>query len=266
MNYWTGQSIAFANQRNYLDELFKVYPLSPNIKRELNSNLVSEIEKNFSNRNDTELIKQLLKLELFPVKDSYAAFLRKDKTAIDRNPNTVSRLASYMYDMGLAQLFARAEEPKETNRQMGQLFRNWLNKELLGVKVFKNTDEFLGCSDNAILNISDGLSKIFATEYLGYTHSKGLDFIARFNNKYVVGEAKFLTDNGGHQNAQFFDALAVRDSTFIDNKLGVQVIPIAILDGVLYIQSTSKMFKAITNDDNKITISALCLREFLYSL
>ncbi|MBQ7215732.1 MAG: hypothetical protein IJP54_08045 [Synergistaceae bacterium] len=29
MNYWTQQSIDFAQQRNYLDELFKVYPLSP---------------------------------------------------------------------------------------------------------------------------------------------------------------------------------------------------------------------------------------------
>lgn len=26
MNYWTQLSIEFANQRNYLDELFKVYP------------------------------------------------------------------------------------------------------------------------------------------------------------------------------------------------------------------------------------------------
>ena len=33
---------------------------------------------------------------------------------------------------------------------------------------------------------------------------KGLDFIARFNGKYVIGEfPKFLTDFGGHQNAQF---------------------------------------------------------------
>lgn len=26
MNYWTEQSVIFANQKNYLDELFKVYP------------------------------------------------------------------------------------------------------------------------------------------------------------------------------------------------------------------------------------------------
>ena len=39
----------------------------------------------------------------------------------------------------------------------------------------------------------------WAKKTLGYTRNKGLDFIARFNGKYVIGEAKFLTDFGGHQ-------------------------------------------------------------------
>lgn len=29
------------------------------------------------------------------------------------------------------------------------------------------------------------------------------------NGKYVIGEAKFLTDFGGHQNAQFNDAISM---------------------------------------------------------
>jgi len=29
MNYWTDLSIQFANQRNYLDEPFKIYPTIP---------------------------------------------------------------------------------------------------------------------------------------------------------------------------------------------------------------------------------------------
>ncbi|MDR1126974.1 MAG: hypothetical protein LBL06_02475 [Treponema sp.] len=33
-------------------------------------------------------------------------------------------------------------------------------------------------------------------------------YIGRFNKKYVIGEAKFLTDFGGHQNAQFADAIS----------------------------------------------------------
>lgn len=29
MNHWTQLSIDFANQKNYLDELFKIYPTIP---------------------------------------------------------------------------------------------------------------------------------------------------------------------------------------------------------------------------------------------
>ena len=59
-----------------------------------------------------------------------------------------------------------------------------------------------------------------------YNRDKGLDFIARFNNKYIIGEAKFLTDFGGHQNAQFSDAIEIIKSN-------TEAINIAILDGVL---------------------------------
>jgi len=38
MNYWTQLSITYANQRNYLDDLFSVYPTIPNGIRELDEN------------------------------------------------------------------------------------------------------------------------------------------------------------------------------------------------------------------------------------
>ena len=37
MNYWTKLSIDFANQSNYLDELFQVYPTIPEGIRDINS-------------------------------------------------------------------------------------------------------------------------------------------------------------------------------------------------------------------------------------
>ncbi|MBR0518372.1 hypothetical protein IJJ97_01120 [bacterium] len=37
MNYWTKQSIELANQRNYLDLLYKIYPMSHNLRREITS-------------------------------------------------------------------------------------------------------------------------------------------------------------------------------------------------------------------------------------
>lgn len=73
MNIWTEMSIAFANQKNYLDELYKVYPISPNLRRKLTPDLESAIETAFNNRDNELLIKNLLQLELFPIKDSYVA-------------------------------------------------------------------------------------------------------------------------------------------------------------------------------------------------
>jgi hypothetical protein len=38
MGYWADLSIEFANQRNYLDELFKIYPTIPDGIREIDKN------------------------------------------------------------------------------------------------------------------------------------------------------------------------------------------------------------------------------------
>ena len=88
-----------------------------------------------------------------------------------------------------------------------------------------------------------------------------MDFVGRFNGKYVIGEAKFLTDFGGHQNAQFNDAISTLETK------NVKAVKIAILDGVLYIKGRNKMFKDITTKYESYNImSSLVLREFLYQL
>lgn len=111
------------------------------------------------------------------------------------------------------------------------------------------------------LGTSEAELKAFAREHLGYTLDKGLDLVARFNGKYIIGEAKFLTDFGGHQNAQFNDAIALL------NQAGLKAVPVAILDGVLYVKGKSKMYLQITTTLSEHNIvSALLLREFLYSV
>ena len=103
--------------------------------------------------------------------------------------------------------------------------------------------------------------KNWCAQHLHYSRDKGLDFVGRFNKKYIVGEAKFLTDFGGHQNAQFTDAI----STITD--ASVQAITVAILDGVLYIKGNNKMYRDITTTYSNFNIlSALLLRKFLYSI
>lgn len=260
MNYWTKLSIEFANQRNYLDELFTVYPIIPEGIREIDNKKWKKIETSFMKKDNIELLNNLIDLDLFPIKDSYVAYLKRDRTSIYRNPETLERITGRLYEMGLDEIFERCTEPKETNRQIGPLFRGWLQKRTLGIDLL-NYNEFINSNKNAILNGSDKELMEFAREFLNYDGDKGLDFVCRMHNKYITGEAKFLTDFGGHQNAQFEDA-----KNLLKNKSS-SAIKITILDGVLYIKSNNKMYRYLKEHKEEYYImSSLVLREFLYQI
>ena len=243
-----------------MDELFRVYPTTPEGIRDIDGETWRNVENAFESKDNIALIENLLRLDLFPLKDSYVAYLRRDKSALRRNPRTVARLCGRLYELGLDKIYEQSTQPKETNRQIGPLFRRWLRRSSLGIKPVA-LDAFASSNRNAVLDASDGQMKEFAATHLGYTLNKGLDLVARFNGVYVIGEAKFLTDFGGHQNAQFNDGVAALRLE------GIGAVPIAVLDGVLYIKSRSKMYTQITTELKDANImSALVLREFLYQL
>lgn len=261
LNFWMEQSIEFANQGNYLDELFKVYPTIPEGMREIAEDTWENIENAFHKGEKRQLIELLLSLELFPIKDSYVAFLKRDRSAIDRNPETINRLYGRLCELGINRIWEKCTDPKETNRQMGNRFWQWLRKDAIGVPLISDIKDFISTKNNAILNASDAGMKSFAQEYLNYQRNKGLDFVAKFNGQYIIAEAKFLTDFGGHQNVQFNDAIGLLETE------GVEAIKIAILDGVLYIKGNNKMYKTITREYSEENImSALVLRDFLYQV
>jgi len=260
MNYWTKLSIEYAEQKSYLDDLFQVYPTIPEGIREIDSIIWRDIELAFKNKNNTKLVEELLRMDLFPIKDSYIAYLKRDKSAIGRNPKTINRIAGRLYDIGLNKIYEKCSEPKETNRQIGPMFKRWLQKKSLGIMPI-SLKEFVLSTQDAILYGTDSEMMAFAKKELNYNRNKGLDFVARFNGKYVIGEAKFLTDFGGHQNTQFADAISTIEDT------NINAIRLAILDGVLYIRGKNKMYKYISNPYKDYNImSALVLREFLYQL
>lgn len=260
MNIWTKLSIDFANQRNYLDELYTVYPTIPDQIRSINEIVFSKVETAFSCRNNEELIQTLLALDLFPIKDSYISFLRRDLSSINRNPKTVNRICSRLYEMGLDEIWKQCSVPKETNRQIGPLFRNWLRKGSLGIPLLQE-NEFANTKTDAILDAPDSVLALFAKRHLDYKGTKGLDFVARMNKKYIIGEAKFLTDFGGHQNAQFEDAKAILKN------LSKKSIKIAILDGVLYLHGKNKMRLFLDSHHERYNIlSSLLLRAFIYQI
>lgn len=259
MNYWTKLSVEYANQRNYLDDLYTVYPTIPEGIRNINESIWKEVEEAYHNQDNNKLITLLLELDLFPIKDSYVPYLRRDRSAIDRNPKTIARLCGRLREMGLDSIYEKCSEPKETNRQIGPFFRRWLRKKTLGAPLLKTVD-FFDSADNAILDASDIEMMNIAKEKFDYKRNKGLDFIARFNNKYVLGEAKWLTDYGGHQNAQLEDGIATLKSRVSGATM------IAIFDGVCYIEGKHKLFDKIKSNNKYVILSALVLREYLFQL
>lgn len=167
--------------------------------------------------------------------------------------------------MGLADVIRNICAPKETNRQIGPLFKNWLGSGALGCNLTHDESEFISTNEDTIFLGSDSAMQSVANKYLGYAHEKGLDFLAKFSNKFILGEAKFLSDFGGHQTAQFNDAIATLETRL--KNTGRNVIKIAILDGVLYIPGHNKMHIGLLKYAKRYPImSALVIRDYLYSL
>jgi len=260
MNYWTELSIEYANQRSYLDDLFQVYPTIPDGIREINEAVWDDVVIAFEEKNNTELIKKLLLLEKFPFKDSYVSFLRLDPTSFDKNPQTINRLAGMVYATGLEKLREKSSDPKETNTQMGGKFSNWINKGVLGIFPVEESI-FISTNENAILKGGDRKLTDFAKNNLGYNKNKGLDFVARFNGKYVIGEAKFISAIGGNQGTAFTDII-----TTITSELN-GAIAIGITDGIPWIKNKSPYYRQITTTYQDYNImSSLVMREFLYQI
>jgi len=128
MNKWIKKSIEIANAPGYLDKLHEVYPVIQEAEREISEEVKNKLKKIYNGGDDVALIKELLKLPKFPVKDPYVAFLRKRDVFIEYNPKTVQRIANRIRLMGYDAMIESIEEPKEFNRQIGTLFKRWLPK------------------------------------------------------------------------------------------------------------------------------------------
>jgi hypothetical protein len=142
---------------------------------------------------------------------------------------------------------------------MGPMFRNWLIKtfQFLDSEEFKNSDTV------AFLKGSDAVLKEFAMSELKCKFgklSKGLDFVAKIKNNYIVGTAKFITDFGGTQYNQFYEAIRfIKESSVPQN-----VKKVAVIDGVAWLGKNNRMAKEIQKiKDDEFCFSALLLKDFL---
>lgn len=169
MNWFLQQSLEYAAQRSYLDDLYHIYPTIPNGIRDVDEKKWNAVVEAYNTPDNAKLINSLLDMDVFPLKDSYVAFLKKDRSSLTRNPLTVNRLASEIRAMGIDKLYERCTQPKESNRQMGPMFKNWIRKGELGFPIVDFCN-FTPTDDNVIICGSDTEIKAFASERLGYVH------------------------------------------------------------------------------------------------
>lgn len=214
----------------------------------------NEVQKAFRTKNKIDLIKELLKLPKFPIDDPYIASLRRHPFLLSKNPETVERISNKLFSMGIDAILELAGKPKSPSRQLGHSFKRWLR--ILDYP-FLRANEFKEYGGIAFLEGSDKKLKKFAIDELGIRNlKKGIDFILKIRNKFVLGEAKFLTDYGGTQNNQFNDAINV--AKIKKDK----IIGIAVLDGIVWFESNAYMHRTIKSLSG-IALSALLLEEFI---
>lgn len=254
MNKWVKRSTDSANSQGYLDKLFKVYPIELEAVRGMPEEIKAKVKKAFNGRDETELIKMLLKLPKFPINDPYIASLRRHPHLLEKNPKTIERIGKRLLSMDTDTILRLATSPKSPSRQLGYSFKNWLQTikyPFLEEKKFKNYNKI------AFLKGSDNQLKQFAIKELKIKRLiRRPDFILRIKNKFILGEAKFLTDYGGTQNNQFDGALKMTKI-----KKG-KIMGVAVLDGIIWFKSNSYMNRKI-RALNGIALSALLLEEFI---
>ncbi len=261
MNKWVEKSINLAKSRFYLDKLLAIYPPTEISRGKIVENESPILEELFKEKNSIKLIKELIRLKKcgfkFPIENPYISFLSHYEDAIDKNPTTIRKISEKLFEMDYKELKKRLEAPKKFSRRIGPMFKAWLKSKF----DFLNINEFDKSRKMVFLNGGDKFLKEYARKELGCKFrelSKGLDFLAKNNNRYMIGTAKFITDFGGSQDNQFKEAVSlVKETTCPKN-----VIKVAIIDGVAWLGGEMKeTLGRLENDE--FCFSALLLEEFI---
>ncbi len=261
MNIWVNKSIELSKSNFYLDNLLDIYP-PDEISRELVvEDKAPELKKLFDKKNCLELVKELIRLKKlgfkFPVENPYISFLSYYKEAIDKNPKTVKKICAALYQMDYNTLKKKLEAPKKASRRIGPMFRNWLKRNFK----FVNKENLGKTNEIVFLEGGDQLLRDFAEKQLKCILgklSKGLDFVAKAKNNYIIGTAKFITDFGGTQYNQLYEAIRlIRETRTPEN-----VIKIAVIDGVAWLGGRMRDILDGLKDD-EYCLSALLLKYLL---
>ena len=255
MNEWSRLTLHLVNNQDYLDRLQRVYPHEEG-ERDIDQNILNSIRQSFEERDDMALLDKLLNLDKFPYKDSYVAFLRTDRSAIERNPQTVQRISDRLYAMGIDNVIEGVTQPKEANTRRGNQFRDWARRNFnwVGIRQFQLSQEGV-----VMLDATELEARNFCNTVMGVGISKRPDIVAKSGRRYVIGEAKFLSSTGGNQGRGFEDGMLLAT-----NSSG-SAFKVFVLDGIHWIQRGSDQHHRIEYGTAAV-FSALLLDDFLSSV
>lgn len=266
MNKWVQKSLNLARSKFYLDRLMEIYPPDEISRGKIIEEESPMLKLLFKEKNCVKLVKELIRLKKlgfkFPIENPYISFLTHYENAIDKNPMTIRKICDKLFEMSYDELKEKLEAPKKASRRIGPMFRTWLKNKF----DFLNIDEFLEVNDKIVfLNGGDKFLKEYAKRKLKCKFrelSKGLDFVAKiYENRYIIGTTKFITDFGGSQDNQFKEAVSLVKET----KCPSNVIKVAVIDGVAWLEWREKA--TLENlKENEFCFSALLLEKFLKEL
>jgi hypothetical protein len=256
MATWTIQSFALVKKGGYLDKLAAIYPAPEPTPQEVSKSERIRIQLSLNQQDDNKLILTMLDFDRFPFNDPYIGFLRENPAEVYKNPKTVNRICTHLREMGFDDVLKGIEAPKQFNRQMGQLFNNWLHKTYTFTD---DTNYFQKSKEPLIfLDASGEQLRQFANQQ-GCGLQKQPDFIANINSRYVIGEAKFIGTEGGNQNRAFDDALTLASRSYKN------AITVAILDGIVWIPDSGQMSRRLNNFSAN-ALSSLLIDDFFASI
>jgi len=262
LNEWVLRSIELFESTPYLDNILDVYPLQSASPERLDDRLKRRIISAHQSRRTDELISILQNEVKFPYDEPLWFLMKNIQGCLENNPLQIQRIADSLYSMTADETVFRLESAPKLNTQMGPMFTNWLreNFNLLNIDDFANSTEGIH-----ILNSSEQDGKTFVNEVLNQNLAKRPDLVAKVNNTYIIGEAKWIGSPGGNQNKQVVEVLNLcRDQRG-------NVIRIGIIDGFPW--ATKNNVDNIINDKTVVQvqeseydiISALLLNDYLSS-
>jgi hypothetical protein len=262
LNEWVLRSIELFESTPYLDNILAVYPLQSASPQRLDDKLRRRIISAHQARRTNELIRILQNEVKFPYDEPLWYLMKNIQGCLQNNPFQIQRIADSLYSMTAEETVFRLESAPKLNTQMGPMFTNWLkeNFNLLNVDEFARSTEGIH-----ILNSSEQEGKNFVNDVLYQNVEKRPDLIAKVNETYIIGEAKWIGSPGGNQNKQVVEVLNLcRDQRG-------NVLRIGIIDGFPW--ATKSILGSIINDKTVVQvqeseydiISALLLNDYLKS-